>query len=101
MNTRLTARLCRFITVQVSPSKLTFTFPITNELKQLLQETRRRDGIPEAEQIRRGLRLWFQTKGFRFDADGNLESEPTDGLEAKRQPSATPRKRSVKKTIRA
>jgi hypothetical protein len=85
----------------VSPSKLTFTFPITSELKRLLQETRRRDGIPEAEQIRRGLRLWFQTKGFAFDEDGNLMSDLPESRDAKREASAAPRKRSVKKTTRA
>jgi transposase-like protein len=53
----------------VSPSKQTFTFPISSELKKLLQEVKRQEGIPEAEQIRRGLRLWFESKGYRFEED--------------------------------
>jgi hypothetical protein len=59
----------------MSPAKQTFTFAINEELKRLLTEVRKREGIPEAEQIRRGLRLWFESKGYRFDDDGLMKAE--------------------------
>jgi hypothetical protein len=59
----------------MSPAKQTFTFAINEELKGLMTEVRKREGIPEAEQIRRGLRLWFESKGYRFDDDGLLKAE--------------------------
>ena len=34
------------------------------ELAGLLKALKERDGIPEAEQIRRSLRLWFESKGM-------------------------------------
>ncbi len=59
----------------VSPAKRSFTFAISDELKALLQEVRRREGIPEAEQIRRGLRLWFESKGYRFEEQDSPKAE--------------------------
>jgi len=32
---------------------------------RLLKQTKARDGIPESEQIRRGLKLWFAQKGVK------------------------------------
>jgi len=32
-------------------------------LKRLLEQVKARDGIPESEQIRRALGLWFAEKG--------------------------------------
>jgi hypothetical protein len=49
----------------VSPTTgKTFTFLIPPELKRALQQVRERDGIPEAEQIRRGIALWLESKGI-------------------------------------
>lgn len=78
----------------MSPSKQSFTFAINDELKRLLSGTRKREGIPEAEQIRRGLRMWFESKGYRFDEDGAVVSEPAGQ-------SAGSKERSVKSKSRA
>ena len=48
------------------PSK-TFTFVIPPELKSGLQTVRERDGITEAEQIRRAIRMWLESKGVKAD----------------------------------
>ncbi|CAN5851009.1 hypothetical protein BH18ACI5_BH18ACI5_04470 [soil metagenome] len=45
--------------------KKTFTFAIPDEQKAALQEIRRRDGIAEAEQIRRGIQMWIDSKGAK------------------------------------
>ena len=47
----------------MTPTK-TFTFTIPDELKQGLQAVKDRDGINEAEQIRRGIRMWLESKGI-------------------------------------
>lgn len=46
------------------PTKKTFTFHISPEQKDALRDIRERDGIPEAEQIRRGIQLWIDSKGI-------------------------------------
>jgi hypothetical protein len=46
----------------VSPKK-TFTFYISDEQKAALQGIRERDGVSEAEQIRRGIQMWIDSKG--------------------------------------
>ena len=43
--------------------KKTFTFAIADEMKAALTSIRERDGIPEAEQIRRGIQMWLDSKG--------------------------------------
>jgi hypothetical protein len=43
--------------------KKTFTFAISDEMKAALTIIRERDGIPEAEQIRRGIQMWLESKG--------------------------------------
>ena len=43
--------------------KKTFTFAIADEMKAALSEIRERDGISEAEQIRRGIQMWIDSKG--------------------------------------
>ncbi len=55
----------------MSPAKRLFTFALSDELKQMLQRIKREEGIPEAEQIRRGLRLWFESKGYRLDENSS------------------------------
>lgn len=44
-----------------SPKK-TFTFAIADEMKAALMRIRARDGIAEAEQIRRGVQMWLEAK---------------------------------------
>jgi hypothetical protein len=43
--------------------KKTFTFAISDEMKRALTDIRERDGISEAEQIRRGVQMWLESKG--------------------------------------
>jgi len=40
-----------------------FTFPIDDELMAGLRSVEEGDGISKAEQIRRGIRLWLESKG--------------------------------------
>lgn len=40
-----------------------FTFAISDELKQGLEAVKERDGVSEAEQIRRGIQMWLQSRG--------------------------------------
>ncbi len=42
----------------------TFTFAISDELKRGLQTVRERDGISEAEQIRRAIQMWLESRGL-------------------------------------
>jgi hypothetical protein len=42
-----------------------FTFPIDDDLARGLREVEERDGVPKAEQIRRGIRMWLDTKGVK------------------------------------
>ena len=50
----------------MSPKK-TFTFHISDEMKAALQRIRERDGVSEAEQIRRGVQMWLDSKGEKTD----------------------------------
>lgn len=43
--------------------KKTFTFAISDEMKAALTDVRERDGIAEAEQIRRGIQMWLDSRG--------------------------------------
>jgi Arc/MetJ-type ribon-helix-helix transcriptional regulator len=47
--------------------KKTFTFAIPDEMKAALTFLRERDGIAEAEQIRRGVQMWLDSKGIKAD----------------------------------
>ena len=47
----------------MTPAAKTFTFAIPDELKTGLQAVKERDGISEAEQIRRAIAQWLETKG--------------------------------------
>jgi hypothetical protein len=46
----------------MTPLKL-FTFALPAELKEGLRMVKARDGVSEAEQIRRGIQLWLKSKG--------------------------------------
>jgi hypothetical protein len=39
-----------------------FTFPLDPELAARLRQIKERDGISIAEQLRRGIRLWLESK---------------------------------------
>ena len=47
----------------MSPKQDYFTFGIPPELKSGLQEVKERDGVSEAEQIRRAIKMWLIDKG--------------------------------------
>ena len=40
-----------------------YSLRLDTHLARLLKVVKARDGIPESEQIRRGLLLWFEQKG--------------------------------------
>ena len=46
-------------------AKKTFTFAIPDAMKVALTLIRERDGISEAEQIRRGIQLWIDSKAIK------------------------------------
>jgi hypothetical protein len=47
----------------MAPASKTFTFAISDVLKEGLQTVKHRDGISEAEQIRRAIAMWLESKG--------------------------------------
>ena len=54
----------RLYTNYVSPRiRKLYSFPIEADLAAALKAIKARDGISEAEQIRRGIRLWLESKG--------------------------------------
>ena len=46
-----------------TPDKVMYSIRMDPEHKRLLEQIKARDGIPESEQIRRALGLWFAEKG--------------------------------------
>lgn len=46
-------------------TKKPYTLKIDPDLLAALKRIKERDGIGESEQIRRGIRLWLETKGVR------------------------------------
>jgi hypothetical protein len=49
--------------VPSKPNKVMYSLRLEPEHARLLKEIKARDGVPESEQIRRGLMLWFEQKG--------------------------------------
>jgi predicted DNA-binding protein len=47
----------------MTPQTKTFTFALPNDLKAGLQAVKERDGLTEAEQIRRAIAAWLQSRG--------------------------------------
>ncbi|HYT76452.1 MAG TPA: hypothetical protein VEL79_16970 [Vicinamibacterales bacterium] len=45
------------------PIKVMYSLRLEPEQARLLKTIKARDGIPESEQIRRALGLWFEQKG--------------------------------------
>ena len=46
-----------------TPDKVMYSIRMDPAHKRLLEQVKARDGIPESEQIRRALGLWFAEKG--------------------------------------
>ena len=47
-------------------TKIAISLRLDPEHSRLLKQIKARDGIPESEQIRRGLLLWFKQKGVKL-----------------------------------
>ena len=45
------------------PDKVLYSVRLEPEQLRLLKAVKARDGIPESEQIRRALMIWFEQKG--------------------------------------
>lgn len=48
--------------------KKPYTLKLDEELIEAIKAIKAREGIPESEQIRRGLQLWLKSKGVRVEA---------------------------------
>ncbi len=48
------------------PKKIMYSLRLDPAHARLLKTIKARDGIPESEQIRRGLLLWFAQKGVKL-----------------------------------
>jgi hypothetical protein len=44
-------------------TKPVYSMRLDSEMRKLLRAIKERDGIPESEQIRRALIIWFEQKG--------------------------------------
>ena len=53
----------------MTPTTKTFTFALPNDLKAGLRAIKDRDGLPEAEQIRRAITAWLETRGVTVKSD--------------------------------
>jgi hypothetical protein len=47
-----------------APKKIMYSLRLEPEQARLLKAIKARDGIPESEQIRRALMIWFVQKGM-------------------------------------
>ena len=47
-----------------APTKIMYSLRLEPEQARLLKAIKARDGIPESEQIRRALMIWFEQKGM-------------------------------------
>ena len=45
------------------PNKIMYSLRLEPDQARLLKAIKARDGIPESEQIRRALMMWFKQKG--------------------------------------
>ena len=52
--------------IPVVPNRKRVNFYLDADLGEGLKAIKDRDGIPEAEQIRRGIKLWLDAKGYRL-----------------------------------
>ena len=56
-------RIDTYIHIVTLPLKIMYSLRLDPSLARLLKEVKARDGIPESEQIRRALVMWFEQKG--------------------------------------
>jgi hypothetical protein len=54
--------------VTVTPKEIT-NFRIDTELLEALREISARDGLPMAEQVRRAIRMWVNSKGVKVKSE--------------------------------
>ena len=52
-----------YLPIVTQPTKIMISLRLDPEHSRLLKEIKARDGIPESEQIRRALLVWFEQKG--------------------------------------
>ena len=52
----------------MTPKEIT-NFRIDTELLEALREISHRDGLPMAEQVRRAIRAWVDSRGVKVKAD--------------------------------
>jgi hypothetical protein len=52
----------------MTPKRVT-TFRIDDELFEGLHTIWARDGVPPSEQVRRGIRMWLESKGVKVKAE--------------------------------
>lgn len=74
----------------MSPKKR-YTFYITEELDQALKALKKRDGMPEAEALRRGLTAFLVEKGVLVPAATQLTPQEKGGTSARRHKAASRR----------
>ena len=60
-------------------AKKTFTFAISAEMKTALAVIRERDGVAEAEQIRRGIQMWLDSKSVQPKRKAVTRQRPYSG----------------------
>jgi predicted DNA-binding protein len=48
----------------MAPASKTFTFTLPEALKDGLRTVKERDGLTEAEQIRRAITMWLESRGI-------------------------------------
>ncbi|MGE0448021.1 MAG: ribbon-helix-helix protein, CopG family [Vicinamibacterales bacterium] len=53
-----------------------YNFAIDPELLAAIRQLKERDGISESEQIRRGIRLWLESKGVRVEGERQRGGKP-------------------------
>jgi predicted DNA-binding protein len=53
----------------MTPTTKTFTFALPENLKAGLQTVKERDGLSEAEQIRRAIAAWLESRGVVTKAE--------------------------------
>jgi hypothetical protein len=51
------------VSISKKANKVVYSLRLDPADAALLEEIRERDGVPASEQIRRGLRMWFEQKG--------------------------------------
>jgi hypothetical protein len=50
---------------KAEPKDLSYTFRLSQSVRDLLEQVKQRDGVPVSEQIHRALAMWFELKGVK------------------------------------